>query len=114
MSRREALEQALARALDSGGGRALASAIPARAELAIVVDHDAVELADALEPLLRALERQGIARTHLELVLACDAGGAPVPRERCDALRARHPGVRVHAKKHARSSEKRNNLFCVQ
>jgi hypothetical protein len=92
----DAVRAALARPRDG----ALASMLPARLELAIVVAPDAgLEL--ALPPLLDAMEALGIPRTHLEIVLACAADGAARTDAR-DRLRAALAPARVHAHDAAR------------
>lgn len=73
----------------------LAAALPAPMELAIVVaDDDSLEA--ALPVLIEALAPLGIACTHLEVVLCCDAGGAP-RRQARERLRAALGPTRVHA-----------------
>jgi len=91
----DALAAAVRSALTRPRDLPLAATLPARLELAIVVgDEPALET--ALPPLLDAIEGLGIPRTHLEIVLACAADGAP-RREACDRLRAVLAPVRVHA-----------------
>ena len=74
---------------------ALAASLPAPMELAIALG-DAPALEWALPELIGALAPLGIARTHLEVVLGCDASGA-ARRATCVRLRAALAPTRVHA-----------------
>jgi hypothetical protein len=86
-----AVRSALARPRDLP----LASVLPARLELAIVVAAD-VALEPALPPLLEAIEGLGIPRSHLEIVLVC-AGDGQARRDARDRLRVTLAPARVHA-----------------
>lgn len=95
MSEPAAIARAARAALERPRDLPLAAALPSPMELAIVVGAEPA-LEAALPALIAALAPLGIAATHLEVVLGCDAGGA-ARREARDRLRAALAPARVHA-----------------